>query len=40
MIAFDDMRGFIQLLKIKDQLKEIDIEKQRLIYEIQELKKG
>ena len=26
MIAFDDMRGFIQLLKSKDQLKEIDIE--------------
>ena len=26
MIAFDDMRGFIQLLKSKDQLKQIDIE--------------
>ena len=26
MIAFDDMRGYIQLLKSKDQLKEIDIE--------------
>ena len=26
MITFDDMRGFIQLLKSKDQLKEIDIE--------------